>query len=122
MEEVQMKGQRQALGRERMALLRTRLSTPEWTPGIEGMMVGNINGSMSVGGNTQGIHTLKPFPTCGGKRTSHSLAKTKNIARFREHGPNAQLAEEIQVLRTYTTLWPQTITRVSKWAEILETN
>ena len=51
---------------------------------------------------------------------SHSVAKTTNIARSREHGPNQHLAKKIWLLQTCTAFWPQTVTRVTKWADIFE--
>ena len=69
-----------ALSKERMALLPTRLSTSGLTPGIEGMMVGNINGSMSVG-RMNGVHSRQYTRDPHSKAISY-LRRQADVALF----------------------------------------
>ena len=56
MEEEQRNGRRKALRTTRMAKRPTRVSISWLTPGIEGMMVGNVKCNMSVV-RTNGVHS-----------------------------------------------------------------
>ena len=87
-------------------------TTNHW---LSGIAPGGRGASLHMGMHSFGLQN------CPAGMFSDTVANVNaSQCESREHGPNQHLAKKIWVLQTCTAFWPQTVTRVTKWAEIFE--